>query len=123
MATLDLDILQGSLEKLVDDDPGITGAAIVSPDGLILVSTLTERDTNDRIAAMTSEMLAAGNMTTRELNYGEFFLNLVFGTEGGTAVRGIDEEMVLCTLFSRQANVGQVVQHVNRTVKRILSLS
>ena len=119
MASYDLDILQGSLEKLIDDDAQIQGAAIVSPDGLILVSTLKDRDKNDRLAAMTSEMLTAGNMTTSEMELGSLFLSMVFGTEGGVAVRGIDHEMVLCTIFSRSANVGNVVQHINRTVKRI----
>ena len=121
MATLEPDVLQGSLAKLIGDNPAIDGAAIVSPDGLILVSTFRDKDLNDRMAAMTSEMLAAGNMTVRELEHGPFFLNLVFGTQGGVIVRGVDEEMVLCAIMKRTANVGQVVQQVNQTVSRILA--
>ncbi len=119
MATLDLEILQGSLEKLTGDDPDIQGAAIVSPDGLILVSSTKDHDMNDRIAAMTSEMLAAGNMTVRELDFGSLYLNMVFGTLGGVIVRGIDDEMVVTVLVARTANVGKVVMLVNATVARL----
>lgn len=122
MATLDLDILQGSLEKLVDDDPHIQGAACVSPDGLILVSSFRDKDQNDRLAAMTSEVLAAGNMSVREMEFGPFFMGIVFGTEGGLIVRGVDEEMVLSTVITRGANVGQVVQRINHTVARLKAL-
>ncbi len=123
MATLDLDILQGSLEKLLGDAPAMKGAAIVSPDGLILVSTFKNREQNDKLAAMTSEMLSAGNMAVREMDLGGFFLNMVFGSDGGIIVRGIDEEMVLSAFISRGANVGQVVASVNQTVSRLKSIS
>lgn len=119
MATLDLDILQGSLEKLMGDAPAMSGAAIVSPDGLILVSTFKNREQNDRLAAMTSELLSAGNMTVREMDLGGFFMNMVFGNNGGIIVRGIDEEMVLAAFIQRGANVGQVVAAVNQTSARI----
>jgi predicted regulator of Ras-like GTPase activity (Roadblock/LC7/MglB family) len=119
MATLDLDILQGSLEKLVGDAPEIKGAGIVSPDGLILVSTLKSREDNDKLAAMTSEMLSAGNMTVREMDLGPLFLNMVLGSQGGIIVRGIDEEMVLSAIVSRGANVGKVVVALNQTVSRL----
>ena len=122
MATLDLDILQGSLEKLVDDTPEMQGSAVVSPDGLILVSTFQDRDQNDRLAAMASELLNAGTMTVRELGFGDFFANMVLGAEGGAIVRGVDEEMVLCALIKRGANIGQVWQQINRTVTRLKAL-
>lgn len=121
MATLDLDILQGSLEKLTGDIPEMKGAAIVSPDGLILVSSMKSRDENDRLAAMCSEMLSAGKMTASELQLGPLFMNMVFGTEGGIIVRGIDEEMVLAAYIGRGANVGKVVQGLNQTAARLKS--
>ncbi len=122
MATLDLDILQGSLEHLVGDDAQIAGAAIVSPDGLILVSTFADKDFNDQLGAMVSEMLNPGMMAVRELDCGEHFLSMVLGTTGGLIVRGIDGEMVLALQITRGANVGKVVTAANRTVARIQAL-
>ena len=119
MASLDMGTLKQLLEKLTIGEPTIRGVAIVSPDGLILVSSITERDENDRLAAMTSEMLTAGNMTVRELNAGPLYMNMVFGTEGGVIVRGIDEEMVLAALINRSANVGRVVGLINQTVSAL----
>ena len=119
MATLDLDILQGSLEKLVDEAAQISGAAIVSPDGLILVSTFPDRDYNDRLGAMTSELLAGASMTSRELDMGDRFLSISLGTTGGLIVRAVDDEMVITVQVKLGANIGKVVADVNQTANRL----
>lgn len=116
---LDRQSMQVAVQDLTGVDPNITAAAIVSHDGLMMVSTLDDQDTNELMAAMTSEVLSKGKQTIEELELGDLHSDLLLGTDGGLMARKINDEMVLVARIRPGVNVGRVFGKMNEIVKRI----
>lgn len=116
---LDQTTMRNSIEELIATDSGISAAAIVSYDGLIMVSSMSERDRSDTFAAITSEVLSKAKLAVEELDYGEVHCQLVLGETGGLIVRVINEEMVLAVEVNKSVNVGAAVRGANRTAQRL----
>lgn len=101
-----------SLAKVLD-------ASVVSHDGLILTSTSKDEDINDIVGAMSSELVAKGKQSCRELMLGDLWGNLLFGTQGAILTRVINEEMVLLVRVDPSANLGEIYGKMNLTVRKL----
>jgi uncharacterized protein len=59
--------LEGILQDLVTSTSDVQGAALVSPDGLALASSLPSGMDEERVAAMSAAMLSLGERIGSEL--------------------------------------------------------
>lgn len=115
---LDQPSMRAAVEELKTVDPAVIGAAIVSYDGLVMVSTHNDEDHNDTMAAYTCEVLTKGRTTIRELNFGELHGEIVFGTQGALMIRPMNEEMVLVAEVNTNVRVGKVYQAMGKIIEK-----
>ncbi len=119
MAILDTQILRGILENL-NQVNGIKGSAVVSRDGLIMVSTFDDPGFNDKLGAMTTASLNPANSTLEELSLGKNWALILLGTEGGLLVKEIDDDMVLSVVVNPGTSIAPVVEAMKKAVNEIL---
>lgn len=113
---------QSSLKAVVQDlarHDKVIDVSIVSHDGLVLTSSSTSLDVTDIIGAMSSEVIAKGKQSIRELELGELWGNLLFGTTGAILTRVVNEEMVLLVRVQPGINLGAIVNLMNSSVKKL----
>jgi predicted regulator of Ras-like GTPase activity (Roadblock/LC7/MglB family) len=70
------------LKDLEATTPDIEASAVVSVDGLMIVSALPQDVEEDRVAAMSAAMLSLGERTAKELTRGDLSEVYVKGESG-----------------------------------------
>ena len=113
----------GRLDKVLSDlrtkAPEIEAAAVVSFDGLPMVSDLPAGMDEDRVAAMCAALLSLGERAAEGLGRG--LLNQVYieGETGTVFLVACDEEAVLVAVAAKGAKVGMMLYEVRRGAQAI----
>ncbi len=108
--------LEGILQNLVTSTSDVQGAALVSPDGLPLASTLPSGMDEERVSAMSAAMLSLGERIGNELARGEIDRLYVEGDKGYGILVSCGEEAVLLVLASKAAKQGLLMLEIKRVV-------
>lgn len=98
--------LESILQQFVANTGNVQGAALVSPDGLTLASSLMAGMDEERVAAMSAAMLSLSERISRELSRGKVERILVEGEVGLGILTSCTEEAVLLVLADRAAKLG-----------------
>jgi len=116
--------LEGILQNLVTSTSDVQGAALVSPDGLALASTLPSGMDEERVAAMSAAMLSLGERIGSELVRGTIDRLYVEGDLGYGILTSCGEEAVLLVLADKKAKQGILMLEIKRVaidLKKALS--
>jgi predicted regulator of Ras-like GTPase activity (Roadblock/LC7/MglB family) len=108
--------LESILQNLVTSTSDVQGAALVSPDGLPLASTLPSGMDEERVSAMSAAMLSLGERIGNELVRGEIDRLYVEGDKGYGILTSCGEEAVLLVLASKAAKQGLLMLEIKRVV-------
>ncbi len=111
--------LQSALQEFVTSVSNVQGAAIISPDGLALVSSLPAGMEEERVSAMSAAMLALGERIGRELARGAIERLLVEGEKGYAIVSNCTEEAVLIVLTDDKAKLGVINLEIKQLITRL----
>jgi predicted regulator of Ras-like GTPase activity (Roadblock/LC7/MglB family) len=106
--------LEGILQNLVTSTSDVQGAALVSPDGLALASSLPSGMDEERVAAMSAAMLSLGERIGSELARGTNDRLYVEGDKGYGILTSCGEEAVLLVLASKAAKQGLLMLEIKR---------
>lgn len=106
--------LEGILQNLVTSTSDVQGAALVSPDGLPLASTLPSGMDEERVSAMSAAMLSLGERIGNELARGTIDRLYVEGDKGYGILTSCGEEAVLLVLASKAAKQGLLMLEIKR---------
>ena len=107
------------VQKLVAATPDIEGAAVVSPDGLVLASALPAGTNKDRISAMAAALLQLGARTASELERGELRQVFVKGTDGYTVLMRAEGGCALEVITRPAAKLGMVLLEMKSTTQEL----
>jgi len=116
--------LESILQNLVTSTSDVQGAALVSPDGLALASTLPSGMDEERVAAMSAAMLSLGERIGSELVRGTIDRLYVEGDLGYGILTSCGEEAVLLVLADKKAKQGILMLEIKRVaidLKKALS--
>jgi predicted regulator of Ras-like GTPase activity (Roadblock/LC7/MglB family) len=108
--------LQASLQQFVANASNVQGAAIVSPDGLALATSLPGGMDEERVAAMSAAMLSLGERIGRELSRGKIDRILVEGDHGYGILTSCTDDAVLLVLADQGAKLGII----NLEIKNVM---
>jgi len=111
--------LEGILQNLVTGTPDVQGAALVSPDGLPLASTLPSGMDEERVSAMSAAMLSLGERIGNELARGTIDRLYVEGDKGYGILTSCGEEAVLLVLASKAAKQGLLMLEIKRVASEL----
>jgi uncharacterized protein len=109
----------GILQNFVSGTSDVQGAALVSPDGLPLASSLPGNMDEERTSAMSAAMLSLGERIGKELSRGNVDKILVEGADGFGILMGCGDDAVLLVLASHSAKQGLLMLDIKRTVGEI----
>lgn len=104
------------LQDFVAGTADIQGAALVSPDGLALASTLPSGMDEERTSAMSAAMLSLGERIGKELARGAVDRILVEGDSGYGILMGCGDDAVLLVLANQGAKQGLLMLDIKKAV-------
>ncbi len=107
------------LHNFVSSTGEVQGAALVSPDGLPLASSLPMNMDEERTAAMSAAMLSLGERIGQELSRGAIDRIYVEGDKGYGILIGCGEDAVLLVLASQVAKLGLLMLEIKRAVAEL----
>lgn len=110
------------LQKLVSTTSGVTAALVVTSDGFEVASVLHNDLSPEKMAAMTSSMLALGEAILGEANLNDC-KNVVIESDGGLiimlAIGDPKKELLLSVITNGQAMLGQVLWAARQCCERV----
>ena len=107
------------LKQLVTEASDLDGAAIVSPDGLVVESVLPAGFDENRVSAMAAALLALGERTAEELERGELRQVYVKGSGGYTVLMHVEGGYVLEAITGPKAKLGMVLLDMASAVQEL----
>ena len=110
------------LQKLVSSTSGVIAALVVTSDGFEVASVLHNDLSPEKMAAMTSSMLALGEAVLSEANLNDC-QNVVIESNGGLiimlAIGDPKKELLLSVITNGQAMLGQVLWAARQCCERV----
>lgn len=119
---LDTTKIQATLHNFVSGTHDIEGAALVTPDGLPLVTVLPGHMDEERVSAMSAALLSLGERISSDLMRGSIEQIEIDGAEGYCILTNCGEEAVFLVLATRMAKKGVLHLEVKRAVGEIRPL-
>ncbi len=107
------------LQTFVSTTSDIQGAAVVTPDGLPLATSLPGTMDEERVAAMSAAMLSLGERIGVELVRGTIDRIYVEGNEGTSILTNCGEDAVFLVLASKAAKQGILLLEIKRAVTEL----
>lgn len=113
---------QEYLRKFAHDVEGIESAVVASVDGFALASVAQRNHNGDRLAAMTSSMLALANAIGRELVLGELEVLMIDASYGKVMMLSIPKmqpPLLLMAACSRSSIMGSILWRAKECGQKI----
>ena len=107
------------LQNFVTATSDVQGAALVTPDGLPLASTLPGAMDEERVSAMSAAMLSLGERIGQELARGGIDRIYVEGDKGYGILMSCGDDAVLLVLADQKAKQGILMLEIKRVVSEI----
>jgi predicted regulator of Ras-like GTPase activity (Roadblock/LC7/MglB family) len=104
------------VQNFVARTSDVQGAAVVTPDGLPLASSLPGEMDEERVSAMSAAMLSLGERIGKELLGGNADRIYVEGDEGFTILTTCGNDAVFLVLASKEAKQGMLMLEIKRTL-------
>lgn len=114
--------IQSILQTLVSTTQDLQGAALVTPDGLPLVTSLPSHMDDERVAAMSAAMLSLGERIGGELERGDVSRIAVESQEGHCVLTSCGEDALLLVLANQQAKQGILSLAIKQAVGDLKNL-
>ncbi|MEO1296054.1 MAG: roadblock/LC7 domain-containing protein [Cyanobacteria bacterium J06636_16] len=116
---LNVSKIQMILQELVNGTVDLQGAALVTPDGLPLVTMLPGNMDEERTAAMSAAMLSLGERIGGELGRGELEKVLVEGSQGYCVLTSCGKDALLLVLANEAAKQGILLLAIKQAVAEL----
>lgn len=114
-----IDDLNQALGDLQSSSADIQACAIVSEDGLIIASALTQGMEETHIGAMSAAMLSIGERAASELKRGELQQVFVKGTMGYIILMNAGPHALLVALAGKDAKLGLIFFDLKKSSEQI----
>ncbi len=116
---INIEKLNSILQNFVSATSDIQGAALVTPDGLPLASTLPGNMDEERVAAMSASLLSLGERIGQELSRGDIDRIFVEGNSGYGILTSCGEEAVFLVLANQKAKQGVLMLEIKRIISEL----
>lgn len=110
------------LRDLQATTPDIEASAVISVDGLAIVSNLPSDVEEERVSAMSAAMLSLGERIASELQRGNVEQIYIKGNQGYVILSAVGEDAVLTVLARPNAKLGLVFLDMQRAAKDLAQL-
>ncbi len=101
-----MDRVTAQLSALVDAEPDIEATAVVSIEGVIIASSLSDGLNDERVASMTAAMVGLGERIASELDRGSLDQVVIKGDAGSVILVSINDAAVLTAVVKHDMQLG-----------------
>jgi len=117
--SLDLESIRRLVEP-VTRVGGVEGFVVATGDGLPLVSSLADKELEEKVAALTAVLSEVGNRASTELGKGEAeWINVSTPDGSGIIYTKLGELGYLAVLYSRETRLGVLLYTLRDIKKRV----
>lgn len=116
---INIEKLNYILQNFVSTTADIQGAAIVTPDGLPLVTNLPSTMDEERVSAMSAAMLSLGERIGMELSRGAIDRIYVEGDEGFSVLTSCGQDAVFLVLANKAVKQGVLMLEIKRAIAEL----
>ncbi|MEA5532822.1 roadblock/LC7 domain-containing protein [Crocosphaera sp. XPORK-15E] len=116
---INVDKLNHILQNFVSATNDVQGAALVTPDGLSLASTLPANMDEERVAAMSAAMLSLGERIGGELSRGSIDRIYVEGNDGYGVLSSCGADAVFLVLASKAVKQGILFLEIKNALSEL----
>ncbi|MGY0613146.1 MULTISPECIES: roadblock/LC7 domain-containing protein [unclassified Luteimonas] len=116
--------IRAELDAFASAVPGLRNAVVASVDGFALAEASGKGDNGERLAAMTSSMLALAKAVTRELELGSMEVLMIEADQGKVLMLSIPvpaRPLLLMAACSQRSVIGNVLWSARECSQKILS--
>lgn len=117
--SINVEKLSSVLQNFVSSTSDVEGAAVVTPDGLPLATSLPRTVDEERAAAMSAAMLSLGERISSEFARGDVERIFVEGNKGYGILTSCGADAVFLVLASRSAKQGLLILEIKRTLEEL----
>ncbi|MGD1909239.1 MAG: roadblock/LC7 domain-containing protein [Leptolyngbyaceae cyanobacterium] len=117
--TINIEKLSNILQNFVSATSDIQGAALVTPDGLPLASTLPGNMDEERVAAMSASLLSLGERIGQELARGTIDRIFVEGSTGYGILTSCGDDAIFLVLANASAKQGVLMLEIKRMISEL----
>lgn len=119
---ISIEKLGSILQSFVSSTNDVQGAAVVTPDGLPLATSLPGGMDEERASAMSAAMLSLGERIGGELARGNIDRIYVEGDKGYGILTSCGEDAVFLVLASQAAKQGLLLLEIKRALSELKSI-
>ena len=116
------DSLTRVLKNLQSESPGVEASALISEDGLMIASALSQDLDETRVAGMTATLLSLGTRAATELRRGDVKEVIVRGEQGYAVMIHAGRGAVLLVLASETTPLGLIFFDMREAIKNIKNI-
>jgi predicted regulator of Ras-like GTPase activity (Roadblock/LC7/MglB family) len=117
--SINIEKLSSILQNFVSATSDIQGAALVTPDGLPLASTLPGNMDEERVAAMSASLLSLGERIGQELARGTIDRIFVEGNTGYGILTSCGDDAIFLVLANQNAKQGVLMLEIKRMISEL----
>ncbi|WP_066567367.1 roadblock/LC7 domain-containing protein [Snodgrassella sp. CFCC 13594] len=115
------ELIKDALRQL-NTTPDVTSSAVLSVDGLPIMTSLAHGVNEDRLSAMVAAMISVGNRAAQEI-FSSQQDHIIIHTDNGYLVMfEINKMALLAVLTSQNARLGMVLFEAKNAIKSINSV-
>ncbi|MEA4907658.1 MAG: hypothetical protein GYA17_17815 [Chloroflexi bacterium] len=111
--------VQSLLQDLIHECPGVESAVLVSQDGILLASNMTDETKKERFSLMIASFLSLAMHMGDVLHTGAIQQALVKGKDGYLVMVSIQDRGILACLANNKAKLGWITLEMNQTAARL----
>ena len=113
------DAVKGVLAAMQQDNPEITGCALLSDDGLMIECLLPDSLEEGFVQGMAAMLASVGERTSNEMGLGPMEQIIVRGRDGFAVMVGAAEKTYLLVITSSTAKLGLALLDATRAAAEI----
>lgn len=114
--------LATALDGLMEENPDIQAAALVSLDGFTMASALPDGMQEDRVGAMSAAILGLGERAATELGRGRLSQVFIEGDDGYVVLIAAGDRAVLTCIAGMEAKLGLVLYDMRSSADSIAEI-
>ncbi len=107
------------LRTLMNNTGAVEGCAVVTSDGLPVVTVFPQGTDEDRVAAMAAALLSFGEGMAVDLRRGEVQQVYVKGAAGLVLVQRVKEDVLLQVIVGAEAKLGLILLELKRATQEL----
>jgi len=113
------ELINRTLQELVNSSQHIEGAALVTSDGLMISSYLPSEMDEDRVSAMSAALLSLSERAVEELEKGIPQQVTIKGDKGYIVITSAGEEAVLMVMAADKVKLGLLYMEIKSAADKI----